>query len=194
MKNYILPDYTRCNLNISSTLAEFLGAPNTKPTLPFLKKELEKDYEKIVFICFDGLGIYPLKKNLPKDDFLRQNIKDILVSTFPSTTSNATTALLTNKYPLEHGWFGWSLYFEETGRNVDIFPWVDSVTGEALDRQNCPLPYYDYYFDTGDGAYEINTVFPTYVGTAHPERNTVANDLPDFEAAIKKALEKKDQT
>ncbi|MBE6563430.1 MAG: PglZ domain-containing protein [Ruminococcaceae bacterium] len=190
MKNYILPDYARCNLNISSTLAEFLGAPNTKPTLPLLEEELKKGYEKIVFICFDGLGIYPLKKNLPENDLLRQNIKDILVSTFPSTTTNATTSLLTNKYPLEHGWFGWSIYFEEIGRNVDIFTLADSLTGEALPREKCPLEYYAYYFDEGNGDYEINTVFPPYIGTFHPERNTSAESLSDFEAAIKKALEK----
>lgn len=70
MKDIIIPNFQRSNLNISSTLAEFLGAPNKNSTLPVLKEELTKGYKNIVFICFDGLGIYPLTKNLDKDDFL----------------------------------------------------------------------------------------------------------------------------
>ncbi len=190
MNEYILPDYSKCNLNISSTLAEFLGVDNSKPTLPILKKELEKDYKKIVFICFDGMGIYSMEKNLPEGDFLRENIKEVLVSTFPSTTTNATTSLLLNKYPLEHGWFGWSMYFEDMGRNVDIFPWVDSLTEEPLDYGNCPLDRSAFYFDRSTGDYEINTVFPPYVGCAHPERNTVIGSLCELESAIKAVLDK----
>ena len=121
MKSFILPDYNNSNINISATLAEFLGAPNNNATLPLLKKELEKNYKNIVFICFDGMGIYPINKNLKKNDFLVENIKSTLKSTFPSTTTNATTSLLLNKVPLEHGWFGWSLYFENINRNINIF-------------------------------------------------------------------------
>ena len=118
MKKYIKPNWKRCNLNISATLAEFLGAPNNNVTLSKLWKELSKDYKNIVFICFDGMGINPLKINLCKDDFLRKNIKKVLTSTFPSTTTNATTSLACNLLPREHGWFGWSLHFEEISRII----------------------------------------------------------------------------
>ena len=112
MKKFIKPNFKKSNLNISATLAEYIGAPNKNATLPILEKELNKGYKNVVFICFDGLGIYPLKKNLDKNDFLLKNIKQKLRSTFPSTTTNATTSLMFNQLPLEHGWFGWSLYFE----------------------------------------------------------------------------------
>ena len=52
MKNFIKPDWNNSNLNISATLAEFLGAKNNNSTLPILKKELKKNYKNIVFICF----------------------------------------------------------------------------------------------------------------------------------------------
>ena len=91
-KNFIIPNWTNSNLNISATLAEFLGAPNKNATLPILKRELDKQYKNVVFICFDGLGINPININLDKNDFLRKNIKQTLVSTFPSTTTNATTS------------------------------------------------------------------------------------------------------
>lgn len=121
MKDLIKPNFTKSNLNISATLAEFLGAQNKNATLSILKEELNKNYKNVVFICFDGLGIYPMQKNLDNNDFLMKNIKQTLLSTFPSTTTNATTSLMTNQLPLEHGWFGWSLYFENIDRNIDIF-------------------------------------------------------------------------
>ena len=105
-KELILPDFSNSIVNISATLAEFLGAPNRNAILPSLKEELCKEYQNIVFLCFDGLGMYPLRKNLDKTDFMFQNLRPILLSTFPSTTTNATRSLLTNQLPLEHGWFG----------------------------------------------------------------------------------------
>lgn len=163
MKNFIKPDFTRSNLNISSTLAEFLGVPNKNATLSILKNELAKNYKNIVFICFDGMGIYPIEQNLDEEDFLRSNIKDVLVSTFPSTTTNATNSLMMNKLPLEHGWFGWSLYFEEENRNIDIFMNTDSSTGEKINIKESPLAPIDYYFDNAKSEYEVNSVFPSYV-------------------------------
>ena len=70
MKNFIKPDWNNCNINISATLAEFLGAPNKNATLPILKEELNKDYKNIVFICFDGFGINPINTHLKECDFL----------------------------------------------------------------------------------------------------------------------------
>ncbi len=185
MKDFIMPDYTRCILNISATLAEFLGAPNKNPTLSVVEKELNKNYKNIVFICFDGLGMEPINRNLPSDDFLRRNIIETLVSTFPSTTTNATTSLLFNKYPLEHGWFGWSMYFKELNKNIDIFKNKDSLTGKPIEIVSSPLGVYDYYFDSANSDYSINTVFPQYVNIAHPERNTVVDSIDELSDAVK---------
>ena len=44
MKEFILPDFTHSNINVSATLAEFLGAPNGNATLPNKKKELAKKW------------------------------------------------------------------------------------------------------------------------------------------------------
>lgn len=179
-KKLIFPDFTRSNLNISATLAEFLGAPNKNVTLPIIESELEKNYKNIVFICFDGLGIYPINKNLEENSILRKNIKQTLLSTFPSTTTNATTSLLQNELPLEHGWFGWSVYHKELHKNIDIFLNTDSATGEHVEIKNSPLGKLNYYFDNANSDYEINTVFPKYVKVAHPERNYIFNNQDEF--------------
>lgn len=179
-KEFILPDFNNSNLNISATLAEFLGAPNKNPTLSIVKEELAKNYKNVVFICFDGMGIHPLKQNLSKDDFLMKNIKTVLTSTFPSTTTNATTSLLNNKLPMEHGWFGWSIHFANINKNIDIFLNRDSWSGEAVDIKNSPLDSRDYYFDNANSEYNINTVFPGFVEVEHQERNNVFKTEEEF--------------
>lgn len=164
MQKLIKPDWKNSILNISATLAEFLGAPNENATLQVLQNELAKGYKNVVFICFDGMGINPLEINLEENDFMRKHIVKTLTSTFPSTTTNATTSLATNKLPLEHGWLGWSLHFDELGRNVDIYPRRDSQTGEEIvwdypiiDDGDC------YFYHATRADYEISTVFPQYV-------------------------------
>lgn len=192
MKKFNLPNFKHSNINISATLAEFLGAPNYNATLPIVKAELAKGYKNVVFICFDGMGIHPLEQNLPADDYLRANIVDTLSSTFPSTTTCATTSLATNRLPLEHGWFGWSMYFEKIKRNVFIFLNVDAETGEPLDVTTVsPLAKFPYYFDNAKSDYAINTIFPTFVEVAHPERNTPWNfDMGEFFEDIKTICQK----
>lgn len=190
MIKFIKPNWSKSNLNISATLAEFLGSPNNNDTLPMLKEELAKGYKNVVFICFDGMGINPLKINLDEDAFLRRNIKDVLTSTFPSTTTNATTSLISNKYPLEHGWFGWSLHFDEINRNVDIYPRVDSQSGVRVVYQ---YPMYDNsicYFDNVNTDYEINPILPIYVQTRSEDKKIVVEDEDDLFSAIRSVCAK----
>ncbi len=143
----IKPDFTNNIVNLSATLAEYLGCPNDKPTLPMLADELKKGYKNVVFVILDGLGMHPMQTNLDEGSFLRSNLRRVLTSVFPSTTTNATATLLSNLYPMEHGRFGWSLYFEELRRVVELFPETDFFTGEPVGAgfltQNLPLvPFY----------------------------------------------------
>lgn len=160
---FIKPDFNNNIINITATIAEFLGCPNDKPVLPELAKELKEGYKNIVFIILDGLGINPIEKNLTAGSFLKRNIKSVVTSVFPSTTTNATTTYLTNKYPMEHGWFGWSLYFEELKRAVDIFPETDSFTREPIEKGYVKkvLPVEPFY-KNANSDYTINSVVPEY--------------------------------
>lgn len=160
---FIKPDFDNSIVNISATIAEFLGCPNDKPVLPELKKELENGYKNIIFLILDGLGIHPIQKNLSENSFLKRNIRQVLTSVFPSTTTNATTSLLTAQYPMEHGWFGWSLYFGEIKRTVDIFLDSDSFTGESVGKGfvKSVLPVEPYY-KSATADYGISVVVPEY--------------------------------
>lgn len=190
MKRYIRPNWKKSNLNISATLAEYLGAPNTNSTLPLLKKELDKNYKNVVFICLDGLGIHPIKKNLDKNSLLRKNIKQVLTSTFPSTTTNATTALTCNKLPLEHGWLGWSLHFDQIQRNLDIYLHKDSQTGEAVDYDYPIYDNGDCYFDHATKEIEVTPVMPIYVKTKSENKKIAITNEFELCSAIKSVCER----
>lgn len=191
MKRFIKPNWRKSNLNISATFAEFLGAHNENETLSILKKELAKDYKNIIFICFDGMGINPIKINLDKNAILRKNIKQVLTSTFPSTTTNATTALICNKQPLEHGWFGWSLYFNDIKRNVDIYLHSDSKTGEKVNYNYPIADNSDCYFDNANTDYEINSILPIYVQTKNLNKKIVIENEVQLCDEIRKVCLKK---
>ena len=195
MAKLLKPDYKNSILNISATLAEFLGCKNNNPTLPVLKKELKKKYKNVVFICFDGMGMYPIEKNLGEESILVSNIKKVLKSTFPSTTTNATTTLLTNSYPLEHGWLGWSLYFEKINKCVEIFKDTDYYTGERLNilKRDKPISLPDYYFYGADSEYNISTVFPEYVKAKDELNNYVFYDKNEFVESITSITKRKEK-
>lgn len=163
MGKLIKPDFHQNIVNISATLAEFLGCPNDKPILPDLAQVLRAGYKNVVLLVLDGMGMYPIERNLAEGSFLRKNIKRVLTSVFPSTTTNATTSLQTNAYPMEHGWFGWSLYFEELHRAVDIFADVDSQTGEPIEKGYVRriLPTVPFYRRTNT-EYTTNVVVPSF--------------------------------
>lgn len=189
-KQFHVPDFHHSIVNISATLAEFLGAPNRNKILPILKEELGRGYQNVVFLCFDGLGMYPLQKNLDQNDFLIQNLRQMLLSTFPSTTTNATTSLLTNQLPLEHGWFGWSMHFAALHRNVDVYRARDSATHEAINPSDYPLERANYYFDLANSGYAIQTVFPPYVAVTQPQRNHVFRTSEEFWDAVEASCRK----
>ncbi len=155
------PDYNKCVLNVSSTLAEFLNVKTLNATLPILKEKLKNNYKNVVFICFDGMGVHPLTVNAPKDGFLWKHVVDTLTSTFPSTTTNATTSLNTDKLPLEHGWFGWFVYFDQLKRSVELFTARDYFTREKVNFDLLP-PSNDYYFDKADSEYKITSIMPPF--------------------------------
>jgi len=190
MKRFYKPDFNNSILNISASLANFLGAPNNNATINILDDELKKDYKNIVFICFDGMGINPLNINLKKEDFLRKHIVKTLVSTFPSTTTNATTTLATNTLPLQHGWFGWSLHFPEIQQNVNIYLHTNSQTNEKVNYTYPLLKNSNYYFEKSNSEYKINTIFMPYYTVNHPENNITINNESELFEALKIALKR----
>ena len=171
------PNFKNCILNISASLAKFLGADNKNKTNKIIDRELKKNFKNLVFIIFDGMGFDPININLDKNSFIRKNIKDKITSVFPSTTTNATTTLLTNKMPLEHGWVAWSVYFKELDRAVDIYLNSDTYTNEQIDPNFLPerLPITPYY-KSAKTDYTISKVVPPFWHDGIPENRYTFTD------------------
>ena len=118
----MFPDYKRSILSITSSIAAFFGAGAPYPLLDEVTKALnEKDTKNVVLLLFDGMGEKLLKRHLKDDAFLRKHDLGPVSTVYPSTTTAATTSLWTGLAPGEHAWLGWSLYFKEIGRQIDIY-------------------------------------------------------------------------
>lgn len=144
------PDYDRCVINIISSIKNYYRTPYEYPTLPALDKELKKFYKNVVLIVLDGLGTDMLVRNLDKSDFLRENCVGNLTSVFPSATAAAMTSYYSGVSPNEHSWLGWSLYFKEFNRTIDVFPNVDTYSKTPVTKTSAAefvMPYETIYRD-----------------------------------------------
>lgn len=129
MNAWMTPDYTNTGLNAVSSIARHFHYPLAHSTLPVLDRELEKGYRNAVLILLDGMGIDLIQKALPEDSFFRRHTVHILSALYPSTTANVTTCLECGQSPREAGWLGWTLYFKQIQKPVDVF--TNRSNGEA---------------------------------------------------------------
>ena len=123
------PDYNLSLLNLVSSVLVHFGVTTHHKTLPAFDSLLSTQYKNVVIMLFDGLGTAILEKHLPFDAFLCHHLHSTISSVFPPTTTSATTTMGTGLSPIEHGWLGWSLYFNEIDANVNIFPNTLSGSG-----------------------------------------------------------------
>ena len=115
------PDYNRCGSNLAASIAVHFGLNPAHAALPELDIYLNRGYRNVVLLLLDGLGSSTLEEALSQG-FLGENKMAELSAVFPSTTTAATTTLRSGKNPCEHGWLGWTMYFRQLGKSVDIFP------------------------------------------------------------------------
>lgn len=160
------PDYSRCPVNIISSILKYYRKPSAYPSLHKLDAELNKFYKNVVLIVFDGMGTDMLERNLPKSNFLRKHRVDNLTSVFPSTTAAAMISYYTGVSPNEHGWLGWSLYFKEFCRAIDVFTNVDSYTKTPISKLSAAefvMPYETIYREISEsiiGDIQTYTIAP----------------------------------
>lgn len=123
------PDYSRSLLSVIASISANFGVKTSHASLPMLDAELARGYKNVVLMLFDGLGTEILGRYLPPSSLLRRHVAAEISSVFPPTTTAATITVESGLAPIEHGWLGWSLYFEEIGANVSIFPNTLSGSG-----------------------------------------------------------------
>lgn len=136
------PDYDRSILSIAASVLKHYGVKDCPhATLKELDRILEKGYKNVIVMLFDGMGTDALNTHLGKDSFLRKHCICPISSVFPSTTTAATTSILSGRSPLEHGWLGWDLYFKELDENVAVFRNTLQRNGEQAADYNVAQRY-----------------------------------------------------
>lgn len=131
-------------MSITNSLLKYYRAKPYHATLPIVDELLAKDYKNVVLLLMDGMGVNVLERNLPENAFLRKHIRTEISSVYPCTTTAATTSILTGKTPAEHGWIGWSCYFKEVDKCIDLFTNHESGTKRPASDENQPHKYLPY--------------------------------------------------
>ena len=117
----IYPDYSNSIVNLASSIEKYFDLNSKVSSLKILDDILEKEKPKnVVVILFDGMGACLIKEKL-KESFLDKNMISILSSTCPSTTTAATTSIMTGLYPCTHGYLGWDMYYKKENAFVTMF-------------------------------------------------------------------------
>lgn len=116
-----LPDYDHCLVNLANSILKKFDAKTSAKTLPLADEYLAKDYQNVVVLLLDAMGISILERHLEKDGFFRRHLAGAYDSVYPPTTVAATTSILSGLYPNEHGWLGWDVYYPELDKNVTVF-------------------------------------------------------------------------
>ena len=141
------PDYSHSILNISNAVLRHYGVKTAYEALPLLKRALKADYKNVVLWILDGMGADMITHNLSVHSFLRQHVIDTVSSVFPPTTTSATTTYYSALPPAVHGWIGWSPYFAEVDRYVELFSGKDSYTKEDTGLIPARILAYPHLFD-----------------------------------------------
>ena len=186
----VLPDYNKSILNLSCSILQHYGVKPEHDTLPQADEKLKKNHQHVVVILLDGLGINILEQHLCYKDFLPRNMLTEYSSVFPPTTTASTTTFLSGKSPIEHGWLGWDVYFEQEDKTVTCFTnTLKSSTTVAADYNVARkyLPYENIIEKINKaGQAKANLVFP-FGPDAHP-------DLNDWINTIKKTCHSNEKT
>jgi len=133
MKNeIIMPNYEHCILNTITSILKYYKVDTPYSSLKSLDQKLNKKYKNIILLILDGMGEHILKDLSPEGYFLNNKI-DCVTSVCPSTTTAALTTYYSGKPPYETGWIGWSQYFKEYGRTIDMFSHKESYLGQMPD-------------------------------------------------------------
>ena len=158
----LYPDYANCGLNVIASLLRYYGVPCAHTTHEAVDGWLTSAPKNVVLMLFDGMAIDILEKALPKDAFLRRHIAREMTAVYPSTTTNATSCIETGLSPKEHAWLGWTLYFKEIDKPVDIF--INRSDGEIAADYHVANRYIprSFVFDriTAAGVAEASCVSP----------------------------------
>lgn len=159
----IYPDYKNNIVNIAGSIEKYFDLKSEVSSLREIDEVLNSFKPKnVVVILFDGMGYNLINEKIP-NSFLVNNIVKKVTSTCPSTTTSATTSIMTGKYPCTHGYLGWDMYYKKENAFVTMF----TNTYKDCHKEypfNIAEKYFPYKTITDrilkDGKYHSKIVFP----------------------------------
>lgn len=138
------PDYNNSIMNVSNSILKHYGVKTNYNGIDILDKELEKDYNHIIYILLDGMGTNIVNKLLNKNDALRKHLKKEITSVFPPTTVAATDAVISGVPPITNGHLGWIQYFPDEDVNMVVFQQRDFYDDENIIEEDLRDKYLSY--------------------------------------------------
>ncbi len=120
-------NYRNSILNLTNSLLRHYNVTPLHPTLSIVDENLKHNPRNVILLILDGMGNHYLEK-FHKNGILNQNKKAVITSVFPCTTTAAIKTYESGLMPLEHGNLGWTLYFKETGKYINMLPYRDDET------------------------------------------------------------------
>lgn len=139
------PDYDNSILSVISSILKYYGYDNGHKSLEYLDKKMEKKYNNIVLMLFDGMGDSTFKKYLKDTDFLMQHYVGPISSVCPATTACAIPTVESGLSPVEHSWLGWDMYFKNYDANVTLLRNTFQNSNEEIKDCNIARDYIGYY-------------------------------------------------
>ncbi len=141
----LFPDYANCIANLANSILEEFGiVQEGQQPLKQLEAYLAKDYQNVVVLLLDGMGVNILEKNLEKNGFFNTHLADVYSSVFPPTTVAATTSVANGLTPCEHSWLGWDCYYPQIDKNVTVFLNTETGTEDKAADYNVAWKYCGY--------------------------------------------------
>ena len=190
---FVWPDFKHSVVNLAATIEQFLGKMPKHPVLPKLAEKLKSNYKNVVYIVIDAMGSKILEKNLPADSFFRKHQIDTVTSVFPSTTTAATTSLITAMTPAEHGWFAWTVDFD--GEVIALFRNRNYYTKELTadpDFAHHKLPYQKFFDDVHNDR-AIYTCLPDNISKIHSPHEIEFHTLGQMFRRLKQVCRQPDK-
>lgn len=115
------PNYQNSILNLSCSILKHYNCFCSYKSIKIVDNYLAKNYQHLILMVLDGLGINIIKQHLTKESGLKKNLKSVISSVFPPTTVAATNSILLAKPPFASGYLGWVQYNKLEDANVVVF-------------------------------------------------------------------------
>ena len=164
----LYPDYRNCIANLPNSVMRYFGVQPAGETLPLLDSFLNEEYQNVVVILLDGMGMNILERNLDADGFFRSHLAGMYSSVFPPTTVAATTSALSGLQPCSHGWLGWDCYYPQIDQNVTVFSNKIQYTDTPAAAYHVASQYtgyvsvFDRFKQAGKQAYAVTPFLPPH--------------------------------